>query len=165
MAETFAYLRAVADYWGVLGTKTAVRMSGALDDIGNDAYKFERATRDVVGFYNDVIETWWNVMSGGAPVALPVISFPIKKGTNTGSVTVPLSLAAGTQVEVTDLVKVGLPASPRIPKTDVTLTVGANGDLKIDLGNLQNRAIGLYKGLVSVQQGQPLVVIELTIFP
>src|SRR5712692_5008729 len=160
----FGFLRAVGDYFSLVGAKTVNRMGGALTDAEADKYTFERATGDVLGFYNDVLGAWFGLATGGLVVPTPSVTVLIKQGTATGSATIPLALGAGA-LDRTDLVKVGLPAAPKVAKTDVTLTVTGT-DLKIDLKNLGGAALGLYKGLVFVTATNASVLeVQLRVVP
>src|SRR5215469_1565817 len=99
MAETFDYLRMVRDSWASFLAKASLRADNALTDIGNDAYKYERASRDVLGFYNDLLGTWIDLFSGKITAPPLKISIPIKQGTATATVTYPLGLTAGSALD------------------------------------------------------------------
>lgn len=163
MAE-LGHLRAFVDAIGLVGLKTANRFGQALTDAEATGYTYEKAASDTLGFYDDVLSALFGLATGSIPVPVDSVTMKIKQGSATTSATVPLALAAGA-LDVTDLHKIGLPAVPKIPSTDVTLTVSPP-NLKIDVKNLGAAKEGIYKGLISVHAtGAPVLEVYLRVVP
>src|SRR5262245_57484365 len=145
MAE-LGNLRAIMDSFGLVGLKTAQRFRDALTSAEGTAYSFEQASSDVFGFYDDLLGAWYGLATGAIVSPPPGVTRKIPQGTATATATVSLALGAAV-LDITDLRKIGLPAVPKIPKTNVTLTI-AGTNLKIDVAGLAAVNRGLFKGLV-----------------
>jgi len=57
----FGFVRALGDFYGLVGEKTINRIGTALTDAESGNYKYERAVTDVLGFYNDVLGAWFGL--------------------------------------------------------------------------------------------------------
>jgi len=170
MSESLTYLRTVGDYWTRLGAKTLFRIQHALDDVENEAYTFQKLTLDVLGFYNDSFSICMN--AGGAaadgsamtgPMSTVQITAPQGQDAATGKVAT--SLPPGTALTSSDLLYVptGTQTAKKIDQSNVTPTVTAGGDLKVDLKGLAAAAVvGSYRGLV-LMGGAPVADILLQI--
>ena len=163
MAE-LGYLRAIVDSFGLVGLKTASRFGEALTDAENQKYTFEKATGDVLAFYDDLVAAWFGLASDAIVSPTPSVTMTIPQGTATATATVSHAFGTAT-VDRTDLFKIGLPVVPKIPKGDVSLTPSAT-DLKIDVKNLAAVKPGLYKGAVFKTVGNAIVLeIRLRVLP
>jgi hypothetical protein len=160
MAE-LGFLRAFGDALGLIGEKTINRVGTALTDAEADNYTFQRATGDVLGFYNDVLSAWFGLAVGNLVVPLATVPMQIAVGTASATATVPLNLPAGTYTS-TDILKVGLPLTPKIPKTNVTVTVAA-GSLTVAITGLAAVIAGFYKGLILNPANAPVAEVRLRV--
>jgi hypothetical protein len=163
MAE-LAYLRAFIDSFGLVGLKTAQRFRDALTGAEGATYTFEQASSDTFGFYDDLLAAWFRLASPASVFPTSSVTMKMTEGSADATATVPIALSAVT-LESTDLLKIGLPAVPKIPKTDVTLTLtGTNLEIKVK--NLAARKAGLFKGLVfDKATSDPVIEIRLLIVP
>lgn len=156
------YLRAFSNSFSLVGIKNSFRMREALTDSEAGTYTFERASGDMLAFYNDLIAAWFGIASGTPVVLTPSVTIKIAKGTANTTVTVPLELGAAA-LDCTDLFKIGAPPAPKVPKADVTLTL-VGKDLQVDLKNLGAVTEGLYQGQVFVAATlDPVLEIQLLI--
>lgn len=163
MAE-LGYLRAFMDAIGLVGLKTANRFGQALTDAEATGYTYEKAASDTLGFYDDVLSALFGLSTGSIPIPVDSVTMKITQGSPTASATLPLALAAGA-LDKTALHKIGLPATPKIPSSKVTLTVNPP-NLTITINDLGMVTEGIYKGLISVHAtGAPVLEVYLRVVP
>src|ERR1051325_6363547 len=101
MSETFTYLRQVATFWGLLGTKASVRFTKAIDDLEKQKYTPQRLFGDTMGLVDEAFDAWKRASKtnvGAAPKMKPV-TWSVPFGQNNAKTTLNVDdVAAGTKL-------------------------------------------------------------------
>jgi hypothetical protein len=161
MSEPLTFVRLVGEYWGTLGLKTAIRARDALDSLETENYTFQKFALDTLGIFNDSLGIWLNLSSAPDKTnPIPTVPLTAAVGTNTASGTINVSVASGTTLDWSPLLR---PKSPRVPKANVTVTsTGSVLTVAVTGLNAVPVSAGTYEGLV-LGNGTPIARIQLQV--
>jgi len=161
MSEPLTFVRLVGEYWGTLGLRTSIRVRDALDKLEIEAYTFEKFALDTLGVFNDSLGIWLTLSNSPSKTnPMPTVALTDVVGTDTASGTINVTVAPGTVLDRTGLLRSG---APPVPQSSVTVTL-AGSVLKVSLSGLNAIPVsaGLYQGLV-LGNGTPVAQIQLLV--
>jgi hypothetical protein len=161
MSEPLTFVRLVGEYWGTLGLRVSIRARDALDSLETEAYTFEKFALDTLGVFNDSLGIWLTLSNAPSKTnPMPTVALTDVVGTDTASGTINLSVAAGTVLDRTPLLRSG---ALKVPKSKVTVSL-AGSVLTVSLSGLNAIPVsaGTYEGLV-LGNGTPIARIQLQV--
>jgi hypothetical protein len=160
-------LEALIDYWLSLSRSTAARLRAAREDILAERYGSARLIADVVGFWTDSVEGWWQSFLRSTDPPVPVVPFTVSIGpvpTEAKAGSVRVSTVLDGQPEWTDVVRLGRPLAA-IPRAHVRVALNESRDeLQVSLRGLRELDLleGRYGGLVYLAE-RPLAVVSVVV--
>jgi hypothetical protein len=161
MSEPLTFVRLVGEYWGTLGLRVSIRARDALDSLETEAYTFEKFALDTLGVFNDSLGIWLTLSNAPSKTnPMPTVALTDVVGTDTASGTINLSVAAGTVLDRTPLLRSG---ALKVSKSKVTVSL-AGSVLTVSLSGLNAIPVsaGTYEGLV-LGNGTPIARIQLQV--
>lgn len=161
MSEPLTFVRLVGEYWGTLGLKTSIRARDALDSIETESYTFQKFVLDTLGVLNDSLGIWLTLSNAPSTTnPIPTVALTDVVGTDTASGTINVTVAAGTTLDRTPLLR---PGAVKVPKGKVAVSL-AGSVLTVSLSGLNSVPVsaGTYEGLV-LGNGTPIARIQLQV--
>jgi len=168
MSQLITYLQKARTYWGMLGAKTSVRFEDAITAAEQKQYTFQNMVADVLGFYEDSIDTLMYVTGPNQGGVKPItITVQVKKGTNALSQTCNIPVSGGTALTCSDLTyqSTGKPTPPPLAASaHINVTVPKDDNMKIDFRDLKTAVkVGSYEGQILQANNVPLVAVVLEV--